>query len=83
VAQAVVDDLIGARSTPRISPTNGASAAIGPPSCPLKTWTSFSVCSSVAFSSKKTPRRQFPSVMIFVVSATTAISSSSRGDAPA
>ena len=60
---------IAARSTPSISPTSGASAAIGPPSWPPKTWTSLSSCSSVARSSTNTPSRQFPSVMTFGVSA--------------
>ena len=55
--------------TPRISPTSGASAPIGPPSCPLKTLASLSNCSSDALSSMNTPRRQLPSVMTFGVSA--------------
>ena len=48
---------------------SGPSASIGPPSCPPKTAVSFSACSSEAPSSRNTPRRQFPSVMTFGVSA--------------
>jgi hypothetical protein len=47
----------------------GAKAAIGPPSCPLNTLTSLSICSSLAWSSTYTPSRQFPSVMTLGVSA--------------
>src|SRR6059058_4817054 len=64
---------IAARSTPSISPTSGASPAIGPPSWPVNTFTSLSACSSVAFLSTNTPSRQFPSVMTFGVSAIAAI----------
>ena len=69
VAQAVVHDLDCARSTPSISPTSGASPAIGPPICPPKTPVSFCICSSVACSSTNMPRRQLPSVMTLGVSA--------------
>ena len=72
VTESVVGTSIGARSTPRISLTNGVSAPIGPPSWPPKTWTSLSACSSVASSSMNTPSRQLPSVMTFGVSAITA-----------
>jgi hypothetical protein len=60
---------ITARCTPSISPISGASPAIGPPSCPPKTWTSLSNCSSDASSSTNTPTRQLPSVITFGVSA--------------
>jgi hypothetical protein len=48
---------------------SGASPSIGPPSCPLNTPTSFSICSSDARSSTNNPSRQFPSVITFGVSA--------------
>ena len=41
---------------------------MGPPSCPPKTWTSLSNCSSLAWSSTNIPSRQLPSVMTFGVS---------------
>src|SRR5690242_9239678 len=41
---------IAARSTPNISPMSGARPAIGPPSCPLKTRTSWSNWASLASS---------------------------------
>jgi hypothetical protein len=48
---------------------SGASAAIGPPSCPPNTCTSLSACSSLAWSSTNTPSFQLPSVITFGVSA--------------
>ena len=45
---------------------------MGPPSWPLKTWTSWSNCASVAPSSTNTPTRQLPSVITFGVSAISA-----------
>src|SRR3954469_8969118 len=59
---------IRARSTPSTWPTSGARPAIGPPSCPLKTFASLSACSSLACSSMNIPTRQFPSVITFGVS---------------
>ena len=69
VDQAVVIDVDRARSTPNTSPTSGASAAIGPPSCPLKTLANLSNWSSLARSSMNKPRRQFPSVITLGASA--------------
>ena len=60
---------IGTRSTPSISPTSGASPAIGPPSWPPNTAVSFSICSSLAFSSTNMPSFQLPSVITLGVSA--------------
>jgi hypothetical protein len=60
---------IGARSTPSISPTSGASPAIGPPIWPPNTPTSLFICSSEARSSTNTPSFQFPSVITLGVSA--------------
>ncbi len=63
---------IGIFAMPRFSPTSGPSASIGPPSWPPNTAPSFSACSSVAFSSIRTPSRQFPSLITCGVSATAA-----------
>ena len=71
---------IGARSTPSTSPTSGARPAIGPPSCPPKTFASLSACSSLARSSMNIPSRQLPSVITFGVSMiTTAFSPADVG----
>src|SRR5947209_972906 len=63
---------MGARWTPRFSPTSGPSACIGPPSAPENTAPSLSACSSEAAASMNTPRRQFPSLITLGVSATAA-----------
>ena len=51
---------------------SGPRASIGPPSAPENTPPSFSACSSEASASMTTPRRQFPSLITFGVSATAA-----------
>jgi hypothetical protein len=68
VPQPIVLDLDCSPLNPNISPISGASPAIGPPSWPLKTWTSLSNCASDASSLMNTPTRQFPSVITFGVS---------------
>src|SRR5437870_10216596 len=59
-------------SMPSISPTSGATAAIGPPSAPPNTPPTASACSFEAAASMNMPSFQLPSVMSGGVSANTA-----------